>query len=167
MKRTTLFLSAALLLAAAIVSAQPGSRFRAAGHMAHYRSANGGADTGVPGGPPVDKLTSYLSLTDAQQTAWKQLRDKLDTTVKPLFETAQRKQAAIRDGLDNNADAATLGQLMIDAHRIRQQIKATHVAYEKDFTALLTADQAAKYQSFQELRASFRPGHGPLPPPQQ
>jgi hypothetical protein len=163
MKRTLPVLCAALLLAATGLWAQAGMHKGGAHRMRHGGFAAG---AGMPQ-PIVDRLTSELGLTAAQQTSWKQLRDKLSTAVKPLFETARQKHEAIRDGLDNNADAATIGQLMIDAHKIREQIRAIHDQYQKDFTALLNSDQLAKYQ---EIRQKFHHGSGddtdgPPPPP--
>jgi Spy/CpxP family protein refolding chaperone len=46
---------------------------------------------------------------------------------------------------------------MIDAHRIREQIRAAHEEAQKELTALLTPDQAAK---FQQLREKFHHGRG-------
>src|SRR5438132_1211812 len=57
MKRTALFAGTALLLAAAVASAQPGSRFRAAGHMAHYRFAT----VSAPATAPSHRLSSSTS----------------------------------------------------------------------------------------------------------
>lgn len=164
MKRIIPMLCAAALLVAGVVAAQPGHHF------------HGGFDrAGAPGsGMPqraVDKLTQSLGLSQAQQSSWQQLRARLQTTVQPLFESARQKHEAIRDGLDNDADATTLGNLMIEAHRIGRQIRAAHDQYDRDFTALLTAEQAAKYQTFREMREQFRHGFGdgpgdlPAPPP--
>jgi Spy/CpxP family protein refolding chaperone len=161
MKRTTPALCAAFLLAAAAVWAQSGA------HRGHMGLAGG------PGmhGPSDAALTKYLGLNDSQQAAMKQLHQKLGDTVKPLFDAVHQKRQAIKDGLDKNASAAALGQLLIDSHKIQQQIKAAHESFDKEFTALLTSDQAAKYTSFQEIRQSFRPdpgfGAGPVPPPVQ
>lgn len=156
MKRTAPILCTLILLATAAVWAQPGHR----GHRG-------------PGmhGPSDAALTKYLGLNDSQQAAMKQLHQKLGDTVKPLFAAMRQKRQAIQDGLDKNASAAALGQLLIDSHKIQQQIKAAHEGFDKEFAAQLTSDQAAKYASFQELRQSFRPdpeaGAGPVPPPVQ
>jgi Spy/CpxP family protein refolding chaperone len=164
MKRIIPTLCAAALLVAGAVAAQPGHRF----HGGFDRA--GEHEAGMPQ-RAGDKLTQSLGLSQAQQSSWQQLRETLRTTVQPLFESARQKHEAIRDGLDNNADAATLGNLMIEAHRIGQQIRAAHDQYDRDFTALLTAEQAAKYQTFREMRDQFHhgfgdgPGDAPAPPP--
>jgi Spy/CpxP family protein refolding chaperone len=148
MKRTIPVLCAAFLLAAAVVWAQPG------GPRGHHMGMAGG-----PGmhGPSTAALTKYLGLTDSQQASVEQLHQKLGDTVKPLFDELRQKHQAIKDGLDKNAGAAALGQLLIDSHKIQLKVKAAHDSFDKELTGLLTSEQAAKYSSFQELRQSFRP----------
>jgi Spy/CpxP family protein refolding chaperone len=147
MKRTIPVLCAVVLLAAAVVWAQPG------GHWGHMGMAGG------PGmhGQSTAALTQYLGLTDSQQASVQQLHQKLSDTVKPLFAELRQKHQAIKDGLDKNASAAALGQLLIDSHKIQLQVKAAHDSFDKELTGLLTSEQAAKYGSLQELRQSFRP----------
>jgi Spy/CpxP family protein refolding chaperone len=163
MKRTIPVLCAALLITGAALSVQAGSHMGGGrgGRMMHH-----GGDFGRGAGMPqqvVDRLTSELGLTKAQQESWKALRDKQKATIQPLFEAGRAKREAIHQGLDNNADAATLGQLLIDAHKIGEQIRAAHDQYEKSFTALLNSDQVAKYQ---EIRQKFHRGPGDGPPPE-
>jgi Spy/CpxP family protein refolding chaperone len=148
-KRILPVLCAVLLLATA-VWAERGS------HDGH-RMRHGGAMSGEMHERMAARLAKALDLTAAQQTAWKELRTKEMAAMKPLFDSARQKHEAIRDGLDNNADAATVGQLMIDAHRIREQIRAAHEETQKELTALLTPDQAAK---FEQLREKFHHGRG-------
>jgi Spy/CpxP family protein refolding chaperone len=155
MKRTLPIFCAALLITGAALWAQPG--FHKGGMMMH----RGGFAAGIPQ-RAVDRLTTELDLTKEQQASWQALRDKQSATVKPLFEAGRAKREAIRDGLNNNADATTLGQLLIDAHKIGEQIRAAHDQYEKDFSALLNSDQLAKYQ---EIRQKFHRGPGDAPPP--
>jgi len=157
MKRTIPILCAAFLLTAALVSAQPGHRFH-------------GAVAGGPGmGDHTAMLTKVLGLNDSQQASVKDLSQKLDDTVKPLFDQMRTKHQAIKDGLDKNASAAALGQLLIDSHKIQLQIKAAHDSFTKEVAGLLTADQATKFTALQEMRQSFHHdgGAGPEPPPLQ
>jgi len=163
MKRTIPVLCAALLITGAALSAQAGSHMGGGRMMRHGGFGHGGVGRGA--GMPqqiVDRMTSKLGLTKTQQESWKALRDQQKATVQPLFEAGRAKREAIHQGLDNNADAATLGQLLIDAHKIREQIRAAHDQYEKSFTALLNSDQVAKYQ---EIRQKHHHGHGDAPPP--
>jgi len=165
MKRMTLILSAVLLLAAVAVWAEPGHHFR--GRMA------GGTppDSAAMSAAHLAHLTKLLDLSEAQQASAQELQQKLSATVKPLFDAMHQKRQAIRDGLDKNASAAALGQLLIDSHKIGQQIRAAHQSFDTELTAILTPDQAAKFSSFQEMRKSFRPDFGgelgPAAPPQR
>jgi len=150
MKRALPILCTAFLLTAALVSAQPGHRFH-------------GAMAGGPGmgGDHTAMLTKVLGLNDSQQAAVKELNQKLSDTVKPLFDQMRAKHQAIQSGLDKNASAAALGQLLIDSHKIQLQIKAAHESFDKEVVGLLTADQATKFSALQEMRQSFHPE----PPP--
>jgi len=152
MKRAIPILCAAFLLTAALVSAQPGHRFH-------------GAVAGGPGmgGDHTAMLTKVLGLNDSQQASVKELSQKLSDTVKPLFDQMRTKHQAIEAGLDKNASAAALGQLLIDSHKIQLQIKAAHDSFNKEVAGLLTSDQATKFNALQEMRQSFRPE----PPPVQ
>lgn len=162
MKRIIPLLCAAALVTAGAVAAQPGHHFRGGFDRA------GGHEAGMSE-RGAERLTKALGLSSAQQASVQQLRDRLQETVQPLFDAARQKHEAIRDGLDNNADAATLGNLMIEAHRIGKQIRAAHDQYDRDFTALLTTEQATKYNTIREMREQFRhgPGDGSMPPPVQ
>jgi len=167
MKRTLPILCAALLITGAALSAQAGSPPMGGDHgggrmMHHGGFARGGFGQGMPQ-EVVDHLTGELGLTTAQQASWKTLRDNQKAALQPLFEAGRAKREAIHQGLDNNADAATLGQLLIDAHKIGGQIRASHDQYEKSFTALLNSDQVAKYQ---EIRQKFQGRRGFGPPPE-
>lgn len=161
MKRTLPIFCAALLIAGVALEAQAGFH-RGGGRMMRHGGFAGARGAGMPQ-QIVDRLTAELGLTKAQQDSWKTLRDRQSATVKPLFEAARAKRKAIREGLDNNADAATLGQLLIDAHKTREQIRAAHDQYQKDFTALLNSDQVAKYQEIRQKHGR-RHGHGDVPP---
>jgi len=153
MKRAIPILCTAFLLTAALVSSQPGHRFH-------------GAMAGGPGmgGDHTAMLTKVLGLNESQQASVKELSQKLSDTVKPLFDEMRAKHAAIKNGLDKNASAAALGQLLIDSHKIQLQIKAAHENFNKEVAGLLTADQATKFNALQEMRQSFRPEP---PPPVQ
>lgn len=164
MKRTIPVLCAALLITGAALIAQAGSPM--GGHMmGHGGFGHGGGFARGAGMPQqvVDRLTTELGLTKAQQESWKTLRDKQQATIQPLFDAGRAKREAIHQGLDNNADAATLGQLLIDAHKIGGQLRATHDQYEKSFTALLNSDQLTKYQ---EIRQKLHHGPGDGAPPE-
>jgi hypothetical protein len=109
------------------------------------------------GGDHTAMLTKVLGLNDSQQASVKEMSQKLSDTVKPLFDQMRANRKAIKNGLDKNASAAALGQLLIDGHKLQAQVKAAHESFSKEVAGLLTADQATKFNALQEMRQSFRP----------
>jgi Spy/CpxP family protein refolding chaperone len=85
----------------------------------------------------ADHLASALSLTDAQKASAKQLHQELWTKAQPLM--AKMKQQ-------------------------RDELKAMHEDFANRFSALLNADQKAK---FQEMRQQFEHGDGPGHPAEE
>lgn len=149
MKRTFPLIAAALLLATAAAGAQPG-QFR---HDRDERRGHRG-----------ERLTQELGLSDSQQAAAKQLHEQLRETMKPLHEEQRALHEQVETALEQGADAATVGNLVITAHQKRQAMRAAREEYEADFAALLTPEQLAKYETLKEKRESFRGkrhGRGP------
>jgi Spy/CpxP family protein refolding chaperone len=92
-------------------------------------------------------LAKALNLTDAQKAAAKPLQDELQAAVKPLFADLKVKHQAVKAALDSNADAATVGEAAIAAHAVELQIKSAHEKFTTDFAALLTPEQATKFET--------------------
>jgi len=136
----------AVLLAAGVLMAQPH------GHMGHMMGKSGGAAM-------VDHIASVLNLTDAQKASAKQLHADLWAQAEPLMTKMRQQHEELKTLLDGaNPDAAEIGQKVIAAHDTRKQLKALHEQFADKFSALLNADQKAK---FQELRQRFEHGDGP------
>ncbi len=152
-RNLTSMFAAALLLIAAAASAQGPGRGPGPG----FGSGDGPQGLGGPGmgiGTRDGRcLIDYLDLTDEQATAWQNLRDQLHTTLEPI--RAQRValheqiQAALTSG---GTDACAVGQLMVQAHALGDQVRAARDANQASFIALLTAEQQTKYQQFKEVR---------------
>ncbi|HVF60303.1 MAG TPA: Spy/CpxP family protein refolding chaperone [Thermoanaerobaculia bacterium] len=140
MKRTFPLIAAALLLATAAAGAQPGS-FR------HDRDERRGHR--------AERLTQELGLSESQQAAAKQLHEQLRETMKPLHEEQRALHEQVETALEQGADAATVGNLVITAHQKRQAMRAAREELERDFAALLTPEQLAKYETLKEKRESF------------
>ena len=125
--------------------------------------ANGpGGPQGQHQGPgeilPPPLLAEFLGLTDAQIQQIQPLRETLRAAVEPLREQQKANQEQLRAAVDAG-DAAAAGQLLITNHGLGQQIKAAHDTFETAFEALLTSEQKAKwdvYQEISELRRSPR-----------
>jgi Spy/CpxP family protein refolding chaperone len=122
------------------------------------------AATGVATAPHMDHMAAHLAkalnLTATQKAAAKPLQDELQATVQPLFADLQVKHQAVKAALDSNADAATVGEAAIAAHAVELQIKAAHDKFATDFAALLTPEQAAKFETLKAQHEKMGPmGH--------
>ncbi|MFY9826805.1 MAG: periplasmic heavy metal sensor [Thermoanaerobaculia bacterium] len=152
MKRTlTLFLGAILLVGASAFAAGAGSHW-AGGHgkMMQQHAAY---------------LAKALNLTPDQQAAAKKLHDDMAAQAQPLMAQRRQQMQQIHSLLDSgSADAADVGQRMIDAHATQKQLKALHDDLKTKFTALLNPDQLEK---FQQIQAAHPHGRGGNPPAEQ
>jgi len=153
-KILTLALSAALMLGAAALWAQPGF---------HHKM-------GGPGGMMADHAEHFdfiaraLDLTDEQKAAAKKIHEETAAKAEPLMDQHRAQMDEIHTLLDGaNPDATEIGQKVIAAHATGEQLKALHEAAMAKFTALLNADQKAKLKKFQDMHHD-RDGDGPPGP---
>lgn len=149
--RKTIASAACAALIAGAALAQPPH-----GHMGHMMDKNG-----APGAAMAEHLASALNLTDAQKASAKQLHQELWTKAQPLMTKMRQQRDELKTLLDGaHPDATEIGQKVIAAHDTRNQLKALHEDFANRFSALLNADQKAK---FQEMRQRFEhgPGAGP------
>lgn len=149
MKRLFTLSIAALLLAAAVVMAQPPMHGHFGGHM-----KMAGPDREHFAGMHermVEHLSKALGLSDSQKASAQQLHEDTMKKVEPIFEQQRTLHEQVQTALENGSDAATVGALVISSYKNRQTIKAAHEEAMKEFEALLTADQLTKFQSFKEM----------------
>lgn len=156
MKRTpTLWIALALIVSIpAIAMAGPGFGPRGERGDGH----------GPPGGhflPPP----GYLDLTDEQIAAVEVIRDNLSEQLQALHEDHAALRQQLQDLLDaENPDPAAVGELVIELHGDRGQLRDALTAADAEFSALLTPEQLVKWENFKELRARRGhrgQGHGP------
>jgi Spy/CpxP family protein refolding chaperone len=144
--RKTIATVACAALVAGAALAQPH------GHMGHMMGKSGAAGM-------ADHLATVLNLTDAQKASAKQLHQELWTKAQPLMAKMKQQHEELKTLLSGaNPDATEIGQKVIAAHDTRTQLKAMHEDFANRFSALLNADQKAK---FQEMRQRFEQGDGP------
>ena len=109
------------------------------------------------GGPmDVDRLASYLSLTEAQKTQVEQLREKTRESIEPLFAEHRQLREQVRSLLDSNADATAVGKAVIAAHQHGEKIRAAHEQHEAELEALLTPEQRERWSALKEARKERR-----------
>jgi Spy/CpxP family protein refolding chaperone len=121
------------------------------------------ARPGRPGGRgPMDGMARYLSLTDEQRTQIEEQRRQDRTAAEPIFARLRDNREKMRAALEAAApDAATVGALAIEGHKLQEQLKSLREAGEKAIRAILTPEQQTKFDALQALRGG--PGRmGPM-----
>lgn len=144
---TILTLVLALIFSSAIVSAQP----------PWARGGQGGPGQGGPGGGNMeDRFARLLSLTDAQKTQIKNLREQAQTASKPYFEQikpiTEQMQKLIEAPAFDEAAARTLAAKMA---QVQTEIHIIQAKTEAAIYQLLTPEQRAKLA---ELRKAMQDG---------
>jgi len=92
-------------------------------------------------------LVQALKLTKAQADTLKGLIQTLQTTVKAQQTANAALDRQIKNTLGSPApDNCALGKLVISRHQNDLAIVAAFAKFDKDFSAILTADQLAKWQ---------------------
>jgi Spy/CpxP family protein refolding chaperone len=126
-----------------------------------------------PDGPPPGPRMAGLELLDLsaeQETAVRELLQQQRQTLRPLHEQQQARMNKI-DELAGAArpDPAQIGQLVIEAHAARQQVRAAMERLKESIGALLTPEQrelwsrieAAHKKARERARGEgFGPGFG-------
>lgn len=97
-------------------------------------------------------LIQALKLTRAQTDTLKGLIQTLENTVKPLYTANEQLTQQIQTGLTSPApDNCAIGKLVVTRHQNDVAIAAAFTKFDKDFSAILTPDQLAKYQRLKHL----------------
>lgn len=164
MKTTRLVsILAAVGLAASVAPfalAQPGPR---GGHFGHRMGGDGEMGGGFA--RRARELAEYLDLTEEQRAASRSLIEELRATTEPLRDSLGPLHDSLQAALDDaSPDAATVGGIMIDIDSVRDQMRAAVDASQEQFVALLTPEQAEKYEAWKELRGPRRGPRGPRGP---
>jgi len=140
MKRISMILILTLIAVTAI--AAPG------------RGRGPGGAQGAQQGPgeilPPPLLAEFLGLTEAQIAQIQPLRETMRATIEPLREQQKANHEQIRAAVEAG-NAAQAGQLLVANHNLGQQIKAARDTFETAFEALLTSEQKAKWDVYQEI----------------
>jgi hypothetical protein len=118
------------------------------------------------------EVVGFLALTPAQTAQWDALHATRQQTVPPLRTQLQGIEDQLKTLLaQSNPDPAAVGDLVLQAHGVREQIRAAESAYVDGFGAMLGTDQQAKLgflrraEQAQPVIPAFRL-FALLPPPQ-
>ena len=137
------FCAAVLAGAALAVHAQgPGFHHRMGSHM----------------GSPEDMarheefMAKALDLTADQKAAAQKIHAEVAAKAKPLMEQSRQQWEEIHALLEkDNPDPTEIGQRMIAAHAVREQLAALHEDAMSKFSALLNAEQLEKLKKFKDM----------------
>lgn len=119
-------------------------------------TADPGRMRGHRGPMDVDRLASYLNLTEAQKTQVQQLQERTRESIEPLFAEHRQLREQVRSLLDSNADATTVGKAVIAAHQHGEKIRAAREQHESELEALLTSEQRERWSALKEARKERR-----------
>ena len=110
-----------------------------------------GFGPGGPDGPPIDMIAERLGLSDEQKAQWKSIHDAARATGEPLMKAAGAAKEAFDKALEaDNADPAAIGQAAIAMKNARNEVEAHHKATMDAARAILTPEQAAKFDEMQK-----------------
>jgi uncharacterized membrane protein len=101
--------------------------------------------------PPVQVVATVLGLSEPQVAAWMEMLHAREVAVQPLQQELQLRQQTIATLLQSSSpDPATLGQTLIEARAIEQQIAAIVVQTNAQFEQSLTSDQRDRLQHIRQ-----------------
>src|SRR5512140_1091929 len=105
----------------------------------------------APGSPPaVSALKEALNRTDGQLTQRRQVQQNRIQANRQLQEQIAERQQTLAQTLRQSApDAVTVGNLLLDANKLRKQIQGNDETYRGTAANVLTADQKKKLQDLE------------------
>lgn len=105
-------------------------------------------------------LARYLRLSPAQVEQQKALLQALKAEVEPLREAQKPLQEDLREALDGaSPEACAVGALLVEIDALGDQVRAAHAEFDDAFSAILTAEQLARYEALKVLAQGPGPGH--------
>lgn len=135
MKRTSLKLAAAAVLAAGMIFAQgtstpvqPGTNGAQAGQHGHAR-------------PRMRQLWQSLNLTDTQKQQAKAIFQQAHQTAQPIRQQLQQNRQALRDAVKTSKGNEAIQQLATEQGSLHGQLVAIRTQAWAQFYSLLTPEQ--------------------------
>lgn len=100
------------------------------------------AQASASGPPSYTELQAYLQLSDEQLQSLRQIQQRQDADLQPIYRQITDKQVQVRQLLGSGStDAAQVGQLEIDTVYLRKALSIAARPYRQESFALLTDDQ--------------------------
>src|SRR6266481_5781892 len=105
---------------------------------------------------PLQVAADFLQLRPGQVNELEQLLQARQTTLVPLFQTAQALTQQLAVLLNSGGNPAQVGILVIQIHALQQQMAQAQQAFLMQFVAILDAEQLQKLQAVQ-IAAQLQP----------
>ena len=105
---------------------------------------------------PLQVVAEFLQLRPGQVSEVEQLLQARQTTLAPLFQTAQALTQQLGVLLNSDGNPAQAGILVIQIHALQQQMAQAQQAFLAQFVAILDTDQLQKLQAVQ-IAAQLQP----------
>jgi hypothetical protein len=105
---------------------------------------------------PLRVVAEFLQLRPGQVSELEQLLQARQTTLVPLFQTAQALTQQLAVLLNSGGNPAQVGILVIQIHALQQQMAQAQQAFLTQFVAILDAEQLQKLQAVQ-IAAQLQP----------
>ena len=106
---------------------------------------------------PVRIMVRYLvDMSPPQVERFVELRQLLRECVAPRREALKELKAQLKEALSQGAPSEEIGDLVIEIHALKQEIRRCHAAYQEAFGDMLDDEQLAKMERLQAA-ARLRP----------
>ena len=105
---------------------------------------------------PLQVVAEFLQLRPGQVSELEQLLQARQTTLVPLFQTAQALTQQLAVLLNSGGNPAQVGVLVIQIHALQQQMAQAQQAFLTQFVTILDAEQLQKLQAVQ-IAAQLQP----------
>jgi hypothetical protein len=98
------------------------------------------------------ELGRYLGLTTEQRSVWDAAHTEFVTAVEPLAQKERGIMEQVEAALKSKADACGIGNNMLAAQAVRDQIHAAHETMTQKQVAVLTPEQKTRFDAFLAAR---------------
>lgn len=120
---------------------------------------------GHRGGMHFKRMARELNLSDQQKEQARTLFEKKRAEHKPLLEALRAEKRQLQTLVHSgSADEAAIRAQTAKVAAIQSDLAVQRGEHAKEFLALLTAEQAAKFKELQKTRRGFRGGASPDAP---
>lgn len=104
-------------------------------------------------GARLERMVRFLDLSASQEQELEAIFEANRTAFEANREAGRTNRTALKNALGTESpDPTTVGQLVIDGKRLREQAEADREALEEQIATVLTEEQLAKWEGFQRGR---------------